>query len=437
MHRSILVVVPLVALGACNPTGALTIPEPDTVQPGNVNNAAALGALRDGTLSAFQIAYSGAADLGNGGHEGQINMTGLFTDELQDEETFPGRIAVDGRLAAPGNNSLMPLYVDIQAARAVADKTDAKYAQFAPSDPDHALVLSIGAFVYTLLAENYCEGVPVSSLADNGAITYGVPLTRAQLLGIATARFDSALTIAGAAGDAANANLASVGLARALLDGGDDGAAAAAVAKVPVTFEFDIGASSNTLVETNGIWNYTIDRLDFSVSDREGVNGLPFVSANDPRVPVLNTGQPGFSSGTNLFIQQLRYPGPTTAIPLATGIEAQLIVAEHQLKSGGPWLATLNALRARTPGLPALVDPGTPAGRLDLVFSERAFWLFLTSHRLGDLRRLIRQYGRTANAVFPVGTDIKGQPYGADVNFAVSANEENNPAFHGCLNRDA
>jgi hypothetical protein len=228
-----------------------------------------------------------------------------------------------------------------------------------------------------------------------------------------------------------------VGLARALLDGGDDGAAAAAVAKVPVTFEFDIGASSNTLVETNGIWNYTIDRLDFSVSDREGVNGLPFASANDPRVPVLNTGQPGFSSGTNLFVQQLRYPGPTTAIPLATGIEAQLIVAEHQLKSGGPWLATLNALRATTSGLPALVDPGTPAGRLDLVFSERAFWLFLTSHRLGDLRRLIRQYGRTANAVFPVGTDIKGQPYGADVNFAVSANEENNPAFHGCLNRDA
>ena len=32
---------------------------------------------------------------------------------------------------------------------------------------------------------------------------------------------------------------------------------------------------------------------------------------------------------------------------------------------------------------------------MDLLFSERAFWMFATGHRLGDMRRLIRQYGRT------------------------------------------
>ena len=44
--------------------------------------------------------------------------------------------------------------------------------------------------------------------------------------------------------------------------------------------------------------------------------------------------------------------------------------------------------------LAALADPGTPAAREDLMFRERAFWLFGTGHRLGDMRRMIRQYGR-------------------------------------------
>jgi len=46
--------------------------------------------------------------------------------------------------------------------------------------------------------------------------------------------------------------------------------------------------------------------------------------------------------------------------------------------------------------LAALTDPGTAEARVDLLFRERAFWFFLTGHRQGDLRRLIRQYGRFA-----------------------------------------
>ena len=64
-------------------------------------------------------------------------------------------------------------------------------------------------------------------------------------------------------------------------------------------------------------------------------------------------------------------------------------------ESGG-WLADVNALRAAGPstylnlatGLPSLTDPGTDSGRVSLMFRERAFWLFGTGTRLGDLRRL-------------------------------------------------
>ena len=68
---------------------------------------------------------------------------------------------------------------------------------------------------------------------------------------------------------------------------------------------------------------------------------------------------------------------------------------------------------------------------------ERAFWLYLTGHRLGDLRRLVRQYNRPQETVFPTGDYHKGGEYGSDVNFPVSSDERNNPNFESCLDRSA
>ena len=60
-----------------------------------------------------------------------------------------------------------------------------------------------------------------------------------------------------------------------------------------------------------------------------------------------------------------------------------------------------------------------------------------TSHRLGDMRRLVRQYGRPQNTVFPVGEYHKGGDYGTDVNLPISSDERNNPKFTACLDRNA
>ena len=53
------------------------------------------------------------------------------------------------------------------------------------------------------------------------------------------------------------------------------------------------------------------------------------------------------------------------------------------------------------------------------------------------MRRLVRQYGRTEDAVFPSGTFFKGGAYGDDMNFPIPFDEQNNPNSQMCTDRDA
>ena len=88
---------------------------------------------------------------------------------------------------------------------------------------------------------------------------------------------------------------------------------------------------------------------------------------------------------------------------------------------------------------PAASGPDPDALRGDLVFRERAFWLYLTGHRRGDLRRLIREYRRSPNAVYPTDTYPGGSgSYGTEVVAPVPTDEQaGNPAYTGCLHLGA
>ena len=123
---------------------------------------------------------------------------------------------------------------------------------------------------------------------------------------------------------------------------------------------------------------------------------------------------------------------------------------EAALKAGNPasMISILNTLRATAVtigtlsyaanALPPLTDPGTADGRINLLFREKAFWTFTRGQRLNDLRRLIRQYGRTADQVFPVGNHYRGTTYHDDVNLPITTNESNgNPNFTSCTDRKA
>ena len=78
----------------------------------------------------------------------------------------------------------------------------------------------------------------------------------------------------------------------------------------------------------------------------------------------------------------------------------------------------------------------TPATAQDLQFKEREFWLWVSGHRLGDLRRLTHgPYLRGPETVFPTGNYFKGGVYGTDYNFPVPFDETNNPNFTQCIDR--
>jgi hypothetical protein len=90
----------------------------------------------------------------------------------------------------------------------------------------------------------------------------------------------------------------------------------------------------------------------------------------------------------------------------------------------------------------ALATPASSAAAVNLLFTERARWLWGTGHRLNDLRRLVRAvgtrggYGRAENTVFPNGPYFKnGLVYGTDVNYPVPLDETNNPNFTQCRDR--
>jgi hypothetical protein len=281
------------------------------------------------------------------------------------------------------------------------------------------------AFSENQISEFFCNGIPFSEL-DGNNIVFGDPVSYDSGYARAVNHADSALRYVAGPDSAKIRQLAAVIKARALLNRGQPAAAAAVAATVATSFVY---ANTHSVNSTdNVLWLQSFSLRRYVLADNEGTNGLNFRSAGDPRVPIgalVNS----FDNTVLNVPSQAIWLNRADPVVIASGIEARLIEAEAALRAGntGLFLQMLNAARATKVGLAPLADPGTTVARENLLFRERAFWLFGTGHRLGDLRRLIRQYGRAADAVFPIGVASKGTPYGSDVNFPIPQAEQNNP----------
>lgn len=413
------------------------VEDPDIVNPRDLQSPAGAVAAFAGGVGDFSLAIVGD----NGGTEGQILVGGLMSDEYIHSGTFPTRLEYERRsINQNGNATLTGVARNLYRARTSLELSTGLLQTYAPTPASRiGEAFALAGFTYIFFAETYCSGVPFSTLTE-----LGTPKTTAEVLQLAIERFDTALTYA-ATGSIAD--LARVGKARALMNLGRTSFASAAtvVAAVPLGFAYSTTHSTTTGRQQNGVhvFNHLSER--WSVADQEGGTGLNYRSAGDRRVRVTSGGV-GFDATTPQW-NLTKYPARTTPVPIATGIEAKLIVAEALLEQGlvTDWLDTLNVLRANLRSLgflgPAdttaadtlmpLADPGNAAGRETLMFRERAFWLFATGHRLGDLRRLMRQYGRAEDAVFPTGTHFKGDAYGDDVNIPIPPEELGNPNYTG------
>jgi hypothetical protein len=82
-----------------------------------------------------------------------------------------------------------------------------------------------------------------------------------------------------------------------------------------------------------------------------------------------------------------------------------------------------------------MVQP-TASQALQTLFKERAYTLWLTSHRLGDMRRLIRQYDMSQSNVFPSGEYVFGGQYGSDVNMPIPVDPVYNTEGFACFDRN-
>ena len=447
------------AVAACN----LDVVKPDVITPGTLSGANSLPTIHDAALGDFALAYSGSGADGSSGTEGIIMAGGLLADEFVNSETFPTRIEVDRRNIQVTNSSVTGWFRTLMRARASAEFAAHKYRQLSPDTTKEAgfpEVIALSGYMYLFFAENYCSGVPVSNVLDDGTLQFGQPLTTQNMLDSAVARFNAAIAASNALGSSVSAaskakdlNLATVGLGRALLDraqtAADIATAAAAVVNVPTSFVYVVQHSTNSTRENNGVYVAMAVAKRYAVADSEGGNGLQFRKKGDARTPFAQTGN-GFDGVTPQY-NQMRFVIQSDPDPLATGVEARLIEAEASLAAGdtATFLAKHNALRAAPPSylapvgqtiapLAALTTTGLTSSQVqDPHFKEREYWLWNSGHRLGDLRRLSRApYSRNPESVFPTGAYFKGGLYGTDYNFPVPFDETNNPNFTQCLDRN-
>jgi hypothetical protein len=496
----------LVSFGCGDLTGSHQLPA-GTPDPSSFNTVSGAIGMHDAAMYAFAL-----------GLRKYVLESGSLTDEITSPATehtnVPSSNVLDRRIL-PEGEAIQTSYSALQQARGLANQAIGALTAYG-SETSPALrgeLYMVKGYTELMLADLFCSGIPLSTLDFQGDYTYHTGSTTRQIYLQALAKFDTALTLA--SDSMRITRWASIGRGRVLLALDSLTAAKQAVDMVPTSFSDSIAVPwSKGTVQGNAL------NAVGTVANREGQNGLVY-REGDPRSAVQLGDPTGFGNFPQYY--PIKYSAGLTGagyapIMVATGVEARLIEAEADLRSGGTqWLTILNDLRTdgtstpvytrqcqngitnpqgqviqqgspcpagivdvkwgwgtgaylipismrnkTTPtcpaargtpagtgvpcsdttsyiGLPPLTDPGTDSARISMLFRERAYWLFLDGHRQEDLRRLIRQYGRSQDAVYPTGIyQVSGfSQYGTDVTVPIPPAERANPLFHGCLDRDA
>ena len=411
---------------------------PDLVEPPDLENPSGATALYNGALTLLAQAFNGGP-LTNA--NSAVVASGLLTDELGNTSGSALQVGLDSRTIDDAGTLGSFSYTALQQARVQSLAAAQVIARVAPQPSSRiGHLLAVTAYSELLLGELFCAGIPLADVQGGAPVTYGPSLTTQQLFERALIDLDSAASYA--SDSARILNLARVGRGRILLNLGRLAEAAAAVSSVPTTYTYVTDHA--TAVQPN-LLSSSFTNGAITVSELEGGNGLNYRSATDPRVNAafLRKGTDGI---TDTWALTTLTGGLATPAVLASGVEARLIEVEAALQAnpndtastGNGWLGILNGLRstAISPAMTALADPGSPPARVDLLFRERAFWLYATAHRQGDLRRLSRQYGRPAESLWPTGT-YRATVYGTSVTLVPNLIQEGaNPNYHGCLDRN-
>jgi starch-binding outer membrane protein, SusD/RagB family len=285
-----------------------------------------------------------------------------------------------------------------------------------------ATASAYAGYSYVLLGEGFCS-LAFSKINPDRSIAYGGEVTRDSTFKLAVVRFTEAITAAQTITPATTAStdilrMAYLGRARAKLDLRDYVGAKADAAQIPSGYVHNSTYSGTVPRRNNLVFN------ENSLANTSSSVGEPYrtISASDPRVPLVQSNVVSTSGIRHWY--QTKYPVVGSPIPIATYEEAQLIIAEADIRANS--LATalpiINASRAR--GSQGIFLGTTQAEYLTELVDQRRRELFLEGQQLGDIIR----FGTVLQPAAGTPYHFAGGTYGNQLCFPLpSAERLNNP----------
>jgi hypothetical protein len=376
------------------PTACDTLSNPLEVEPASRIPAAQLERpenallLSTGAIGDFECAFKGYAALG-----------GLIGEEFVYAQQTASRTPYDRRNTTKDDSDYavntcdafsVGVYTPLQTARQSNENllallnswTDAEVSAGggAPNRTDlMAIAAAYAGYSYVLLGEGFCT-MAISSVNIDKTLTYGGEIQRDSVFKLAIARFTEAIGFATTANNTDIRTMAYLGRARAKLNIADYAGAKADAQQVPSGYAKVASSSGTADNRRNRIFvENSADNLQFSV-------GEPYRSMDDARVPIVEADRPPSATGIPHFYQT-KYPTVDTPLPIATYEEAQLIIAEADIRANSLGTALLILDESRDRGGQDPFVGVTQADYLAELIDQRRRELFAESHHLGDVIR--------------------------------------------------
>lgn len=414
------------------PTACDTLRDPLTVEPasripaGVAEVSVNAQLLSDGAIADFECAFGSYTAL-----SGVVGEEFIYAQQTASRTPYDRRNTSkdDIDYAINSCTSNLGVYTPLQVARASNENllrllntwTDAEVAAGA-GQPNRTNLIAIASayagYSFVLLGEGFCT-MAISYVNPDNSITYGGEISRDSVFRLAIGRFSESIAAATTATNSSIRGLAYLGRARARLNLADYAGAKADAQQVPAGYLRTVTASDANTRRQNRV------TLENSLTNRSLSVGERYRTINDARVPVTATAT--LSATGILHFYQTKYSATNSPFPLATYDEAQLIIAEADIRSAAfaTALPIINASRAR--GGQGAFTGTTPDQYLAELIDQRRRELFAESHHLGDIIRYDIALTPAAGAPYHFGGT-----YGTQICLPLPAAERlNNPMIGG------
>ena len=364
----------VLAASACDADRLLSVDAPSQMPADRLENPQNAALLVNGAVADFECAF-GAFAL----------VQGIMSDELVDSQLGAAAWFYDRRDSGlnPGSaygvngceSAQTPgVYRPLSTARWSADNALNYLQTWTDAEVSDRQALAARAALYAGFSYNLL-GMGMCSAAIDG----GPEVTASGLLQAAEGRFTTAIELGSGAGLTDVATAARAGRARVRLYLGQTGPARADAEQVPLGFTFNATASQDNTRRYNRVYHSNILSRNYSVEAQS--RGITTGGVEDPRTRTASAGT-NANDGSALWVQH-RYPDYATPLPVITGGEMALIIAE--IDGGQAAVDRINQLRDRH-ALPHFAG-GSEAEIRQALIEERRRELWLQGHRQYDMSR--------------------------------------------------